>query len=192
MKLFTSSVSHETKHKLEAYAKILIEWNKTHNLIRCLDKEQLFSRHIADGVFLAKYIDMNKRIADLGSGNGIPGIVLAILGAPNLFLVERSKKKAAFLSYASGELNLGCTVLNCDYRLINQRFDILVSRGLDTVTNTINGGYKLGDKFALIKGPLVREEIEEARKFWQFKVKYHGSGKRQVVVIDGVKKTCST
>ena len=95
-----SGVSRETLARLKAYVGLLTDWNARHNLVSKTSLEEVWQRHIWDSAQLAPLIPPEARtLADLGSGAGFPGLVLAvILGARvAVTLFEATRKKAEFL-----------------------------------------------------------------------------------------------
>ena len=98
----TLHVSRETTERLKAYADLLLTWNRRINLIARGDQAQLWQRHIEDSLQLLPNIPANTpRAIDLGSGGGLPGIVLAIASGIPFDLVESDQRKAAFLREAA-------------------------------------------------------------------------------------------
>lgn len=105
------AVSRETVAALDAYVALLRRWQSVRNLVARSTLESLWSRHILDSAQLLEWIpDDARRLVDLGSGAGFPGLVLAILlrGRPGLHvtLVDSDQRKAAFLRAAARELDL--------------------------------------------------------------------------------------
>jgi 16S rRNA (guanine527-N7)-methyltransferase len=95
------AVSRETRQRLTAYVELLLHWQRTINLISQRDAAQVWARHIADSLQLAPLIPPGTdRGIDLGSGAGLPGIVLAIATGIHFDLVEADHRKAAFLREA--------------------------------------------------------------------------------------------
>lgn len=97
-----TGVSRETLARLETYAGLLARWNRTINLVAASSLAELWSRHMLDSAQLLPLLppapqDRPRRLLDLGSGAGFPGLVLAILGAGEVHLVESDRRKAAFL-----------------------------------------------------------------------------------------------
>jgi 16S rRNA (guanine527-N7)-methyltransferase len=96
------SVSRESLDRLQAYADLLSKWQKRINLIGASTADQIWSRHIADALQLIPLLGPSPdRTADLGSGAGIPGLVLAIARPLEAHLFESNLKKAAFLREAA-------------------------------------------------------------------------------------------
>ena len=109
------NVSRETLQKLQSYVALIDKWNKHINLVsRKLSVKDIIN-HIKDAVFLGHVLKKVNKILDLGSGNGLPGIVLSIMGFKCL-LVERNNKKAVFLKEAVRLLKLDAKVINADIR----------------------------------------------------------------------------
>lgn len=96
------AVPRETQQRLAAYVDLLLRWQRTINLISQHDIEQVWTRHIADSLQLLPLIPPGvDRGIDLGSGAGLPGLVLAIATGVPFDLVEADHRKAAFLREAA-------------------------------------------------------------------------------------------
>jgi 16S rRNA (guanine527-N7)-methyltransferase len=96
------AVSRESLVRLKTYAQLLAAWQKRINLIGRSTEHDIWSRHIADSLQLMRLFERPlPRIADLGSGAGIPGLVLAIACPLEAHLFESNRKKAAFLREAA-------------------------------------------------------------------------------------------
>ena len=88
---------------------ILIKENESMNLIGKSTIENLDERHLLDCIQIVKYLPQHgKSLMDIGTGAGLPGIILSIIGFKNLHLVEKSTKKALFLSFVSQVLAITC------------------------------------------------------------------------------------
>lgn len=95
-------VPRETRERLAAYVDVLLHWQKTINLISSRDTAKVWTRHIADSLQLLPLIPPDtERAIDLGSGAGLPGLVLAIATGIAFDLVEADHRKAAFLREAT-------------------------------------------------------------------------------------------
>lgn len=172
------SVSRETFDRLERYAAILVKWNKTINLVSRSSLDQLWTRHMLDSAQIFDLCpDSATSWADLGSGGGFPGLVVAILAAekaPNLkiTLVESDVRKAAFLSTAVRELGLSTMVLSDRIEAIPPlKADVLSARALAPLVvlcehaarHLASGGLGI-----FSKGSGADGEITEARTSWTF------------------------
>ena len=97
----------ETQEKLLAFARLLIKWNKVYNLTAIRDEAQVVTHHLLDSLSVLPQLAGIKRLVDVGSGGGLPGVVLAIC-RPELQVdsVETVQKKATFQNQARIELKL--------------------------------------------------------------------------------------
>jgi 16S rRNA (guanine527-N7)-methyltransferase len=97
-----SGVSRETLAALTGYAELLTKWQGKINLVSTDSLADLWSRHMLDSAQLYELLPAGTRVlADLGSGAGFPGMVLAILGVPEVHLIESDARKCAFLREAA-------------------------------------------------------------------------------------------
>lgn len=104
-------VSRETQGRLETYVALLRSWNPRINLVSAESLRDVWRRHILDSGQLFRHLPSSARnLVDLGSGAGLPGLVLAILGAPDVHLVESDQRKAAFLREAARVTGTAVTV----------------------------------------------------------------------------------
>jgi 16S rRNA (guanine527-N7)-methyltransferase len=100
-------VSRETLQRLEAFLPLFLRWNARINLTATRDPEVLRQRHIADSLQLLPLIPVGEgAMADLGTGGGFPGLILAMATDRPVHLVESDRRKAAFLQAAVAELAL--------------------------------------------------------------------------------------
>jgi 16S rRNA (guanine527-N7)-methyltransferase len=99
-------VPRETEVRLRAFLRLLLDWNTKINLIAAAPEEAVWNRHILDSWQLLPLIPSGP-LADLGSGGGLPGLVLAIGRTEETHLIESDRRKSAFLMEASRALGLG-------------------------------------------------------------------------------------
>ncbi|SFN96848.1 16S rRNA (guanine527-N7)-methyltransferase [Bradyrhizobium sp. Ghvi] len=179
-------VSHETETRLDRYIALLREWQAKTNLVAPSTLPQLWTRHIADSLQLVDLAPSAKRWADLGSGGGFPGIVLAcaMAGTPgaNVHLIERIAKKAAFLREAvrvttsPGIVHLAEIGDNVDR--ITGPVDCVTARALAPLHQLIGFAEPLvrqGAKALFPKGQDVEAELTEAAKYWNIQPQLHRS-----------------
>jgi len=120
------NVSRETFPQFEAYCELLKKENSKINLISKSTEKEIRKRHIVDCAQTIEFIDENYEICtDVGSGSGLPGIVLAIImkiKKPDMkfHLYEKSFKKCQFLSAVKEKLDLNAEVFQKDMILIHQ------------------------------------------------------------------------
>ena len=124
--------------QLEHYQELVLNWNKTVNLISRQDVGRFVPRHLADSLSILDLLGTGAEVIDVGSGAGLPGIPLAI-AAPErkVTLVERSARKVRFLKQVVRRLGLdNAAPLNADAAEMatqasyQERFDVLVSRAV--------------------------------------------------------------
>lgn len=171
-------VSRETSEKLDSYVALIQKWNKAINLISRSSEADIWQRHIADSAQLAQHLPSGPRLwLDLGSGAGLPGIVLAIIAAevaPSLRfeLVEVDQRKATFLRQVSRELGLNVTVLTERIEALTPRLaDVVSARALASLSDLCNFAERHLDADGIaifLKGAGAETEIEVAQKKWSF------------------------
>ena len=129
------NVSRETLFKFEAYLTLLEKWQRRINLVANSTMANVWQRHILDSAQLIKFYPANtKKILDVGSGAGFPGLVLAIMGDVTVDLVESDQRKAVFLSTVIRELGLPAKVHNQRIETMpNLRPDVITARALASV-----------------------------------------------------------
>jgi len=166
-------VPRETEFKLIQYVEMIQESNQRINLVSESTLPHIWSRHILDSAQLLPHIPTAARtLADLGSGAGLPGIVLAIMGVPGVHLVESIGKKASFLQQVAKELNLDIKIIHDRIENIKTRpFDIVTARALKPLPELLKLAKPLINKKSmclLLKGQKAELELTEARKYWTF------------------------
>jgi 16S rRNA (guanine527-N7)-methyltransferase len=154
----------------DRYRELLWDWNLKLNLTRHTDYDKFVSRDIRDSLELAKLLRPDEEVLDVGSGGGVPGILLAIL-RPDLqvSLSESIRKKALALRDIVRELNVPVAVHECraESLLEDFRFHTLVARAvgpLDKMLGWFSGKWASFDRLLAIKGPQWTEEKNEAER----------------------------
>ena len=132
------NITDEQLEQLEKYYNILIEQNKIMNLTRIVEKEEVYLKHFYDSLTLSKIINLNKnkKLCDIGSGAGFPGIVLKIV-FPDLYivLIDSLNKRIIFLNKVIAELGLkNIEAIHCraeEYAKQNiEQYDIVTARAV--------------------------------------------------------------
>jgi len=164
-------ISRDEFINLENYVNFLVQSNNKLNLIGKSTINDIWNRHIIDCLQIIRLIDnRNVKIADLGSGAGLPGIVLSILGIEEVHLFEKSPKKCEFLKLAKNYSTNKIVVRNENlYNVCEEKFDIIVSRALASIDLLLKFSLKLkgaNTQLIFLKGKKVYEELEEAKKHW--------------------------
>jgi 16S rRNA (guanine527-N7)-methyltransferase len=177
-----TGVSRETLGQLKLYVGMLREWNETRNLVSKVSLEEVWHRHVMDSAQLAPLIPGSARtLADLGSGAGFPGLVLAILKRDQLkvSLFEATKKKAEFLKAVAERLTLPVQVRNERIEEApRQAFDVITARACAPLPQLLGYAQDLvgPDTMCLfLKGQNMVLELTDARKFWKMNIRNHPS-----------------
>lgn len=159
--------------RLLDYLALLARWNQAYNLTAIRDPREMLSKHLLDSLAMADFVD-DERLADLGTGPGLPGIPLAI-ARPGLqvALVESNGKKARFLREAVRTLGLSnARVLESRAEAVDEPggFDVVTARALDRLAGILAvGGHLLapGGRVLAMKGLHPAEEIAELPPDWR-------------------------
>ena len=158
--------SENNINNLEIFRIMLIEYNAKYNLISKSTENSIWSRHILDSAQLLKYINVSSGgiLADLGSGAGFPGLVLAIFIKNPQFhvkLIEKSPIKREFLNNVVTKLNIDVEILDNVYEA-KVDADIIVARAfkkLDQIINISRERMKKPHKIIILKGKNAQFEI---------------------------------
>jgi 16S rRNA (guanine527-N7)-methyltransferase len=173
-------VPHETIHRLDRYAELLLEWNARFNLVAESTLPHVWTRHFLDSAQLKRHIPAGaKSLADLGSGAGFPGLVLAILGAPGVVLIEATGKKADFLRHVAAELGLAVDIRQKRIEdMRDLRADVVTARALKPLKELFKLAaplMKRGSTGIFLKGRNLQEELTESAQWWRFAAEKHPS-----------------
>ena len=173
-------VSRETLARLEAYAALLTRWSARINLIGRDTIPDLWRRHILDSAQLRSFVpDRVRSMIDLGSGAGLPGLVLAILGVPGVELVEADSRKCAFLREAARITEVAVTLRTCRIEAVSPHpVDVVIARAcapLDRLLGLAERFFAPDSECLFLKGERVAEELTLARKGWTMTASLHQS-----------------
>ncbi|MER8652172.1 MULTISPECIES: 16S rRNA (guanine(527)-N(7))-methyltransferase RsmG [unclassified Mesorhizobium] len=178
-------VSRETFDRLVAFEQLFLKWNRSINLAAPSTLDDVWGRHILDSAQLARIAPQAKRWADLGSGGGFPGLVLAFLlvereGA-SIDLVESNRKKASFLQAVIGQFGLPARVvarrIDDSYALVSAP-EIITARALAALPALLDLSapwLTKGSRALFHKGRDYRSEVEESTHRWAFDLVEHPS-----------------
>ena len=156
------------------YLALLQRWNATYNLTAVREPRQMVTLHLLDSLAIAAHTDRIARLADLGTGPGLPGIPLAIAQpAMQVTLVESSGKKARFLREAVRQLGLGnARVAESRAEALDEpgAYDAITARALATLAQIIAVGGHLvapGGRLLAMKGQRPDAELAALPANWQ-------------------------
>jgi 16S rRNA (guanine527-N7)-methyltransferase len=175
-----TGVSRETLASLSAYEALLRKWQPRINLVGPSTMSELWSRHFLDSAQLYALLPEGARVlVDLGSGAGFPGLVLAILGVPEVHLIESDSRKAAFLREAAREAGAKITVHNKRIEAVPPfPADVVSARALAPLSQLLSWAHPfLGSRGVGVfpKGQTVEEELTDSTKYWTFEVERFSS-----------------
>lgn len=179
LKLPDLNVSRETIERLEAFCAQLARWSAKINLIAPADSDTIWRRHIVDSAQLFGLRHAGNKWCDLGSGGGLPAVVLAIMAqelAPQLQfeLVESDARKAAFLRVIRTELALNYQVHNARAEALRpmnaQTVSARALAPLDKLLGYVDRHLDPAGVALLPKGRNHEAEIAAARKNWSFEL----------------------
>ena len=165
--------------KINMYKEMLIDENSRINLVSKSTLDDIDNRHFLDSAQLMPLImNKNKTLLDVGTGAGLPGIILAIAGCKKVNLVEKQSKKCDFLKRVNSQLELEMNIFNSRVEdIVDEKFDYIVSRAFakidKIITATKNISHK-NTKFILLKGKTYLDETKLINKK-KFNIKYFDS-----------------
>ena len=178
-KFITQDVSRETLDELKKYSLSILKKNKEINLISASTEKSIKTRHIKDSAQIIDFIDKNdvSVCTDLGSGAGLPGIVLAILMKPKkpkfkVIFYEKSYHKSNFLKEISKKFNLNTEINQKNiFDQKNLQTDIIISRAFKPLPVIFEIALKNFKKFKyiiLFLGKSGKEILKDATNKWKF------------------------
>ena len=164
------SYGDEAISKLTEFMLLLREWNKTHNLTAVDDIEQMLSVHVFDCASIKPYLK-GASLLDVGSGAGLPGMILAILSpALQVTSVEARNKKAQFQMFAANKLklkNFKVENVRIEEYEPKEKFGMVTSRAFSSIEDFITGSKKSiapNGRWLAMKGILPKEELKILKK----------------------------
>ena len=168
-----SQIKDENKPNdlIKIFIKEILKFNKAHNIVGRFSEEEIVSSDILDCETILEHISSSQKVLDIGSGAGLPGLIIAInQPKTQITMSEKNKKKAYFIRKMIRTLQLtNATILDkaTTPNLITQnKFDVITARALATAPTIIKMSHHLlnkGGKFVLMKGALekINEEVAQ-------------------------------
>ena len=178
-KISNLNVSRETCNELESLITMIQEKNQKINIIskKMYEKEAIRERHIIDSAQIIDFVDLNcNTTSDLGSGGGMPGLVIAILmksfkKGMKINLYEKSYHKCAFLKEVSKKLKLNTEIIHKDlFKVKNLRTGTIMSRAfkpMPTILELVNNNFKKYKNLILFMGSSGRKTLQDTLKKWE-------------------------
>ena len=162
--------------KIEFFISGIINYNQHTNLVGGSTIENIWNRHILDCLQLSKYIDNKElNILDLGTGAGLPGVLLSIFGYKNILMIDSVKKKTDFVKKIIQELSLTAKIQNIRIeKLTTSNQDIIVSRALAPLNKLLTYARLHSNKNTtslFLKGRNANNEIKMSKKNFHYDFK---------------------
>lgn len=169
-----TDVSRETLDRLTAYADLLRKWQPKINLVGPTTLPDLWQRHFLDSAQLFTLLPEGTRtLADIGTGAGFPGLVLAILGVPEVHLIESDSRKCAFLREAARVTGTAVTVHNKRIEAVTRlACDVVTARALAPLETLLGWAVPLlrpNGHCIFLKGQNVEGELTDTTKYWKMR-----------------------
>jgi 16S rRNA (guanine527-N7)-methyltransferase len=177
-------VSRESRERLETYVSLLLQWQARINLIGPATREAVWTRHIADALQLLPLLPPDlRKLADLGSGAGIPGLILAIARPLEAHLFESNLKKGAFLREAARQTGAKAhihTIRIEEAQTLAEtiKAEAVTARALAPLPKLLDYAAPFLENGAIgyfHKGQDVDAELTDATKSWKMQVESHPS-----------------
>ena len=195
------NVSRETEDRLLAYVDLLGKWTRNINLISKGSVSDIWERHILDSVQIYDLAPNTFSLwVDIGSGGGLPGVVVAALAAQfapdaRIAMIESDQRKAAFLRTALRELGLSGDVLADRIDAVPPMGVVVLSARalapLDQLLAFAENHLKPGGTAIFPKGKTAEQEIADASTNWLFQIEKHASmtdAEARILVIKDIKR----
>ena len=164
-------VSRETATTLAEFERMVGEENRRHNLISAATLDDFQTRHIADALQLCGLAPKGSRWCDIGSGAGLPGMVIAIASGEPMSLIEPRRLRADFLRRVITELGLHhVEVIEAKAERVVAKFDVITARAVAGLGELFAISQHLAHpdtRWILPKGKSAKKELEAARNSWQ-------------------------
>ena len=162
-------VPRETRERLARFKQLVIEESARQNLVSPQSLAEFDERHLADAVQL---VELGKpgTWCDVGSGAGLPGIVIALVTGAPMTLIEPRKLRADFLRRAVSELGIDATVSEMKAERVPAHFDNITARAVAELSKLFAITEHLaqrGTRWILPKGQSAQKELEAAQQSWQ-------------------------
>ena len=168
-----ANVSRETFARLQRYVGLLCAESERQNLIARSTFDEVWQRHIVDSAQIVGFAPRpDSSWLDIGSGAGLPGMVIAILTEGRVTLVEPRKLRANFLQYSADALGLSqrVTVHAVKAERITGKFDVITARAVAPLGDLLRISRHLSTdktRWVFPKGKSAQSELDEARLTWQ-------------------------
>jgi 16S rRNA (guanine527-N7)-methyltransferase len=167
-------VSPTQREKLMDYLALMFKWNSVYNLTSLRDPMQMVTHHLLDSLAAVPAFAQAHNVLDVGSGGGLPGIVLAIVRPDmKVSMIDTVHKKTAFLTQVKAELGLSNVTVytaRVEQLQVSDKFDVITSRAFADLSDFVNWSSHLladGGRYIALKGVAPKDEQERLPAAWQ-------------------------
>jgi len=167
-------VSAEQQGRLMDYLALMFKWNSVYNLTSLRDPMQMVTHHLLDSLAAVPAFADAKNVLDVGSGGGLPGIVLAIVRPDmKVSMIDTVHKKTAFLTQVKAELglaNVTIYTMKVQELAVSDKFDVITSRAFADLSDFVNWSSHLlaeGGRYIALKGVAPEDERQRLPAEWK-------------------------
>lgn len=160
--------------QLMDYLALMFKWNSVYNLTSLRDPQQMVTHHLLDSLAAVPAFDAAINVLDVGSGGGLPGIVLAIVRPDmKVSMIDTVHKKTAFLTQVKAELglaNVTVYTMRVEQLQVEDKFDVITSRAFADLSDFVNWSSHLlaeGGRYIALKGVAPKDEQERLPDAWR-------------------------
>jgi 16S rRNA (guanine527-N7)-methyltransferase len=167
-------VTPAQQDKLMDYLAMMFKWNAVYNLTSLRDPMQMVTHHLLDSLAAVPAFATARNVLDVGSGGGLPGIVLAIV-RPDMIvsMIDTVHKKTAFLTQVKAQLSLANVTVytaRVEQLQVSDKFDVITSRAFADLSDFVNWSSHLladGGRYIALKGVAPKDEQERLPSEWR-------------------------
>jgi len=167
-------MSPAQQDKLMDYLALMFKWNAVYNLTSLRDPMQMVTHHLLDSLAAVPAFAGAQNILDVGSGGGLPGIVLAIVRPDmKVSMIDTVHKKTAFLTQVKAQLGLANVTVytaRVEQLQVSDKFDVITSRAFADLSDFVNWSSHLladGGRYIALKGVAPKDEQERLPAEWK-------------------------
>jgi 16S rRNA (guanine527-N7)-methyltransferase len=168
------NVSPAQQEKLMDYLALMFKWNSVYNLTSLRDPMQMVTHHLLDSLAAVPAFAEARNVLDVGSGGGLPGIVLAIVRPDmKVSMIDTVHKKTAFLTQVKAELGLANVTIytaRVEQLQVSDKFDVITSRAFADLSDFVNWSSHLlaeQGRYIALKGVAPQEEQQRLPAAWR-------------------------
>jgi 16S rRNA (guanine527-N7)-methyltransferase len=168
------NVSPAQQEQLMDYLGLMFKWNSVYNLTSLRDPMQMVTHHLLDSLAAVPAFSDARNVLDVGSGGGLPGIVLAIVRPDvKVSMIDTVHKKTAFLTQVKAELglaNVTVYTMRVEQLQASDKFDVITSRAFADLSDFVNWSSHLlaeGGRYIALKGVAPEEERQRVPGEWR-------------------------